>query len=106
MTTSTVRPRWGRLTKRPKRDSTWLRRRHCSALRSKQRKATMSDIEVLLPDGSARRLSQGSTAWDLAAAIGPRLAKDALAAVVNGELTDLATPLSAGATVSRSEEDT
>ena len=60
----------------------------------------MSDIEVLLPDGSARRLSQGSTAWDLAAAIGPRLAKDALAAVVNGELTDLATPLSAGATVS------
>ena len=60
----------------------------------------MSDIEVLLPDGSARRLSQGSTALDLAAAIGPRLAKDALAAVVNGELTDLATPLSAGATVS------
>ena len=60
----------------------------------------MSDIEVVLPDGSARSLANGATALDLAAQIGPRLAKDALAAVVNGELTDLATPLAGGATVS------
>jgi threonyl-tRNA synthetase len=60
----------------------------------------MSDIEVLLPDGSARRLSDDATALDLAAAIGPRLAKDALAAVVDGELTDLSTELVDGSKVS------
>jgi threonyl-tRNA synthetase len=60
----------------------------------------MSDIEVLLPDGSTRTLSDGATALDLATQIGPRLAKDALAAVVDGELTDLETPLFNGATVS------
>jgi threonyl-tRNA synthetase len=60
----------------------------------------MSDIEVLLPDGSTRTLPDGASALDLAAQIGPRLAKDALAAVVDGELTDLDTSLSTGATVS------
>jgi threonyl-tRNA synthetase len=59
----------------------------------------MSDLEVLLPDGSSRSLPAGSTALDLARAIGARLAKDALAAEVNGHLTDLGTPLSNGATV-------
>ena len=60
----------------------------------------MSDIEVQLPDGSTRTLVDGATALDLATQIGPRLAKDALAAVLDGELTDLGTPLSAGETVS------
>jgi threonyl-tRNA synthetase len=60
----------------------------------------MSDIEVQLPDGSTRTIVDGATALDLATQIGPRLAKDALAAVVDGELTDLGTPLSAGETVS------
>ena len=60
----------------------------------------MSEINVLLPDGSARTLSQGATSADLAAAIGPRLAKDALVATVNGELRDLSRPLSDGDTVS------
>ncbi len=60
----------------------------------------MPDIEVLLPDGSARTLPEGSTALDLAAVIGKRLAKDALAAEVNGQLTDLSAPLTAGARVS------
>ena len=60
----------------------------------------MSDIKVLLLDGSARTLVDGATALDLATQIGPRLAKDALAAVVDGQLTDLETPLFSGATVS------
>ena len=60
----------------------------------------MSDIEVQLPDGSARALPEGATAYDLAAAIGKRLAKDALAATVNGTLTDLTGVLPNGATVS------
>src|SRR5580704_10473166 len=59
----------------------------------------MSDVEVQLPDGSRRTLPQGSSAQDLASAIGKRLAKDALAAQVNGQLTDLSTPLPNGATV-------
>ena len=59
----------------------------------------MSDIEVRLPDGSARSLPDGSSALDLAASIGKRLAKDALAAQVNGQLNDLAAPLPNGANV-------
>src|SRR6202161_4536733 len=59
----------------------------------------MSDIEVQLPDGSRRALPDGSSAHDLASAIGKRLAKDALAAQVNGLLTDLSAPLPDGATV-------
>ena len=60
----------------------------------------MSEIEVQLPDGSARALPEGASALDLAGAIGKRLAKDALAATVNGVLTDLTTALANGATVS------
>ncbi len=60
----------------------------------------MSDIEVLLPDGSARSLPAGATGKDLAASIGARLAKDALAIEVNGHLTDLTAPLANGTKVS------
>jgi threonyl-tRNA synthetase len=56
----------------------------------------MSAIEVQLPDGSSRTLEEGSNARDLAGAIGSRLAKDALAAQVNGELTDITHPLANG----------
>jgi threonyl-tRNA synthetase len=56
----------------------------------------MSDLNVELPDGSARAVPEGSTALDLAKAIGPRLAKDAVAARVNGQLSDLVTPLVEG----------
>ncbi len=55
-----------------------------------------SVIDVQLPDGSTRTLDEGSSARDLAAAIGPRLASDAIAAQVNGELTDLTRPLADG----------
>src|SRR5580698_1193616 len=54
---------------------------HSSALRCKQRKVVMSEITVELPDGSGRTLEEGATALDLAAAVGKRLAKDALARV-------------------------
>jgi threonyl-tRNA synthetase len=50
-------------------------------------------IRVTLPDGSAREVARGSTPGDLARAIGPGLAKAALAAVVDGELRDLERPL-------------
>ena len=59
----------------------------------------MSSIVVQLPDGSERELPAGSTAADLATAIGPGLAKAALVVAVNGEQRDLNTVLSSGAQV-------
>jgi threonyl-tRNA synthetase len=56
-------------------------------------------IRVTLPDDSERTLPAGATAADLAKAIGPGLAKAALAARVNGEVRDLARPLPDGAKV-------
>ncbi len=52
-----------------------------------------AEIRVTLPDGSQKVLPAGATAADLAKAIGPGLAKAALAAKVNGEVRDLARPL-------------
>jgi threonyl-tRNA synthetase len=56
---------------------------------------TMSEplIEMRLPDGKVLRVARGATAADVAAMIGPRLAKAALAAVVNGETLGLMEPL-------------
>ena len=59
-----------------------------------------SQLTVTLPDGSARELELGATVADLAASIGSRLAKAALAGTKNGELVDLSTPLSDGDAVS------
>jgi threonyl-tRNA synthetase len=56
-------------------------------------------MRVILPDGSERELAAGASARDLAAAIGPGLAKAALAARVNGQIRDLDRPLENGATV-------
>ncbi len=47
---------------------------------------------ITLPDGSAREVPQGATPADVALAIGPGLAKAALAARIDGVLVDLATP--------------
>src|SRR5947208_534883 len=59
-----------------------------------------AEIRVTLPDGSEKRLPQGSTGADLAKAIGPGLAKAALAVRVNGNVWDLTRPLPDGASVS------
>src|SRR5919201_1146038 len=56
-------------------------------------------MNVLLPDGSRLELPEGATGADAAAAIGPRLARDALAVKVDGELRDLAAPLADGAAI-------
>src|SRR6266567_3984625 len=57
------------------------------------------EIRVTLPDGSEKRVPAGSTGADLAKAIGPGLAKAALAVRVNGQVWDLARPLPDGAKV-------
>ena len=54
-------------------------------------------IKVTLPDGSVREVARGTTPAEIAAAIGPGLAKAAIAARVDGELRDLGRPLEADA---------
>ena len=49
----------------------------------------MENIKVTLPDGSSKQLPKGSTGADLALAIGPGLAKDAVAIEINNEQKDL-----------------
>jgi len=56
-------------------------------------------IQVRLPDGSPVKVPRGSSAADIAAGIGPGLARAALAAVVDDEVVDLARPVSPGAEV-------
>ncbi|MGH7570154.1 MAG: threonine--tRNA ligase [Gemmatimonadales bacterium] len=55
-----------------------------------------AQIRVTLPDGSEKRLPAGATGLDLAQAIGPGLARAALAARVDGQVWDLARPLPDG----------
>ena len=53
-------------------------------------------MKVELPDGTALDLDNGATGLDAAAAIGPRLAKAAVAVGVDGEVRDLRQPLNEG----------
>ena len=66
-------------------------------------------FKIALPDGSVREVAAGSTPADVAAAIGPGLAKAALAARVDGELRDLNRPFDGDSTLalitSRDEKD-
>ncbi len=50
-------------------------------------------IRVSLPDGSAREFPAGVTVLGVAEAIGPRLARDTVAGLVDEDLVDLRTPL-------------
>jgi threonyl-tRNA synthetase len=57
-------------------------------------------VTVRLPDGSTRELVEGTTALHLAESIGPRLAKAAVAATVDGAEVDLSAEIPDGSTVS------
>ncbi len=54
-------------------------------------------LKITLPDGSVREVAPGTTPADIAAAIGPGLAKAAIAARVDGELRDIMRPLESDA---------
>jgi threonyl-tRNA synthetase len=66
-------------------------------------------FKIALPDGSVREMPEGSTPADVAAAIGPGLAKAALAARIDGELRDLNRPFESDGSLalvtSRDEKD-
>ncbi|MGF1595253.1 MAG: threonine--tRNA ligase [Kiloniellaceae bacterium] len=60
---------------------------------------TESKLSITLPDGSTRAFEGPVTGGEIAAAIGPGLAKAALAVKVDGELRDLARPIGRDAAV-------
>jgi threonyl-tRNA synthetase len=66
-------------------------------------------LKISLPDGSVREVAPGTTPADIAAAIGPGLAKAAIAARVDGELRDIMRPFEGDATLAlvtaRDEKD-
>ena len=66
-------------------------------------------FKIALPDGSVREMPEGSTPADVAAAIGPGLAKAALAAKIDGEIRDIMRPFESDASLalitSRDEAD-
>ena len=59
----------------------------------------MSHVTVTLPDGSNRSIPAGVPVADVARDLSPRLAKQALAALVDDRMVDLTFPLDADATV-------
>ena len=66
-------------------------------------------FKIALPDGSVKEMPEGSTPADVAAAIGPGLAKAALAAKVDGEVRDINRPFEGDSNLalvtSRDEKD-
>ena len=61
--------------------------------------ALAQTVTITLPDGSTRTVPSGTTVHEIAAGIGPRLAKDALGGKLDGKLVDLSTPVLADARV-------
>jgi threonyl-tRNA synthetase len=59
----------------------------------------MSQVTVTLPDGSSRAMPAGARVREVAEAISPRLARAALAGVVDNRLVDLTFPLETDASV-------
>ncbi len=65
----------------------------------------MSQVNITLPDGSSRAVPAGTSVRDVAEAISPRLAKAAIAGMVDGALVDLAFPLTSDASVTILTQD-
>ena len=59
----------------------------------------MSEIQLRLPDGQGKSMPSGITGQEVAEKIGSRLAKDALAIKVDGQLQDLTIPVEHSAAV-------
>ena len=56
-------------------------------------------INITFPDGSVRQYEQGTTAYQIAESISPRLASDVLSASVDGEIYDLDRPIESDASI-------
>lgn len=58
-----------------------------------------NNVKIVFPDGAEKEYPAGTILLDIAKNIGPRLAKEALIARVNGKLTDLSKPVLTDASV-------
>ena len=59
----------------------------------------MAQVQIQFPDGSVKPFDSGTTGYDIARSISGRLAKEAIAVKVNGEVRDLSYPIPADAPV-------
>jgi len=59
----------------------------------------MSTIKVTFPDGNSKEFEQNIAAFEVAKSISNRLADDTLAAVIDGKVKEISTPLTSSATV-------
>ncbi len=59
----------------------------------------MNKIKVTFPDGNSKEFDKGVSAYQVAESISPRLAEDALAAVVNADVKELNSPINSDATI-------
>ena len=59
----------------------------------------MSNVTITLPDGSSKSYPAGTTGYDIARSISPRLAKEAIAVKVDGKVRDLNCEIDANAPV-------
>jgi threonyl-tRNA synthetase len=57
------------------------------------------DVNIKFPDGSVKDFPKGTTGYEIAKSISPRLAKEAVAVKVNGYIRDLHTPIDGDAPV-------
>ncbi len=55
----------------------------------------MSNVQLTFPDGAVKEYPEGVTPAEVAKAIGPRLASEALVARIDGDLIDLSRPIKA-----------
>src|SRR5262245_40070628 len=80
------------------RASVWVERSGTSdlSLAPSIPKVSCSDMKVVLPDNSELELPDGATGLDAAAAIGPKLAEQAVLVRSNGDVQDLRQPLEDG----------
>jgi len=62
--------------------------------------AGLMKIILTLPDSSTKNVEKGTTGMDIARLIGPKLARDALAILVNGEIYELDRPINDNAKIS------
>jgi len=53
----------------------------------------MAEVQIQFPDGSVKAYAPGTTGFDIARSISPRLAKSAIAVKVNGQVRDLSYPI-------------
>ncbi len=56
-------------------------------------------IKITFPDGSQREFEKGTTAYQIAESISPRLAADSLAASVDGQTVDMMLPVESDASI-------